>query len=159
MVPVVLVDGQQGAEGLELLAADALLGQLLGVVRRQGGGGAHAVVDHPHLHPGGGLFRQNVQHVRPHGALGDDEVLQEDIFLGLGQFPEKDGEKVRPGGVVGGLRVAVGGAQGGVLQVPGLLHGVRPVVEEVGGGQLGHQVVLHGPAGLCPAVVGLAAAP
>lgn len=67
--------------------------------------------------------------------------------------------KVRPGGVVGGLRVAVGGAQGGVLQVPGLLHGVRPVVEEVGGGKLGHQVVLHGPAGLCPAVVGLAAAP
>ncbi len=158
VIPVVLVNGEHRQQGLEHPAEDAPGVELVRVVDGQGGGGAYPVVDHPDIHALGGFAGEDVQDVRPHGPLGDDEVFQKDIVFRLFQLLQKVGEKGRAGGKIRGLRVGVGRAQGGVPQVPGLLHGVGPIPHQVRGGQPGGQLALEGPPGLLPVVVGVAGA-
>ena len=159
VVPVVLVDGQQGQQGLKHPAENAPAVELVGIVGGQGGGRAHPVVDHPHIHPLGSLAGEDLQDLVPQRALGDDEVLQEDIVLGLFQLLQKGRQEGGPGGEVGRLRVSIGRTPGGVAQVPGLLEGIRAVGHQVRGGQAIGQLALQGPLGLRPVVVGVAAAP
>lgn len=103
VVAVVVVGGDKGGQRREHPARDAQLVQPFGVVVRQGGKFAGAVVHHTHLHPLGGLAGQDLQHPAPHQPLLDDEVLQKDEPFGPFQLAQQLGPLFLPGGKIGDL--------------------------------------------------------
>ena len=127
VIPVVHADGDDGLEAVEKAAGDAGLGlKLVGVVHGEGVQGAHVVVDHPHVHPGGVLFPQDLHNGVPEHAGGDDEIFQEDILLRLFQLLQHDGEGVIPQRKIARPGVGVHGAAGVPLQIAGLIGRIRP---------------------------------
>ena len=127
VVPVVHADGNHRLEAVEAAAGDAGFRlKFSGVVHRQGVQGAHIVVDHPHIHPGGMLLLQNLHHRIPEYAGANNEVFQEDILFRLPQLLQHGGKHIIPQGKIVGIGVGIDRAAGVVLQVAGLVHRVGP---------------------------------
>ena len=86
VIPVVVVGRYERLDFGKRLAADTKFLQFFRILRVQGGNLAHAVIHDPHVYPGFGFVRQDLQDTAPHQAFINDEVFQPDELLRLLQL-------------------------------------------------------------------------
>ena len=107
VVAVIIMGRDKGLHRREHPAPDAQLFEAAGVIPGQGGELTGAVVHHPDVHALSGLAGQHFEDPAPHEALVDDEVLEEDVLLGLFQLAQQLFELGLAAGEVGDFRVPV----------------------------------------------------
>ena len=107
VVAVIIMGRDKGLHRREHPALDAQLFEAAGVIPGQGGELAGAIVHHPDVHALSGLAGQHFEDLAPHEALVDDEVLEEDVLLGLFQLAQQLFELGLAAGEVGNFRVPV----------------------------------------------------
>ena len=107
VVAVVVVRGNKGRDRREHLALDAQRFQPAGVIPRQGGELAGAVIHHPHIHPLRCLAGQHFQNAAPHQAFVHDEIFQKDVLFCRFQLAQHFIEHGFAAVEVGGHRVGI----------------------------------------------------
>ena len=100
VVAVIIMGRDKGLHRREHPALDAQLFEAAGEL-------TGAVVHHPDVHALSGLAGQHFEDLAPHEALVDDEVLEEDVLLGLFQLAQQLFELGLAAGEVGNFRVPV----------------------------------------------------
>ena len=132
MIPVVLLEGQQGAEGVKYGAFNAHLPELLGKMRGQQEETAEIIVHDPHTNTLGGLAPQYIQDLIPHFAFLDDEKLQENVLLRFLQLGQQCGKHILAQGEIGHPGAIVNGKAGKALQIAHLCEPVGQALLCVG---------------------------
>ena len=107
VVAVVVVGGDEGRDRREHLALDAQRFQPAGVIPRQGGELAGAVIHHPHIHPLRRLAGQHFQNAAPHQAFIHDEIFQKDVLFCRFQLAQHFIEHSFAAVEVGGHRIGI----------------------------------------------------
>ena len=130
VVPVVVVGGHKGHHRREGLGPDAQLFQAPGIVPGQGEELVGAVIEHPHVHPRGGLAGQDLQDPAPHLPFRNHEKLQKDEVLRLFQLLQQGREQFVPQGIVAHLGLFTHREAAGTVHIAGDALHLRRLVGE-----------------------------
>ena len=125
MVAVIKAGIHAGAHGVIRNSLDIEAGQFLGIAGGKPLNAAEVIVDDADLHPGGGPLPQSFQDGIPHQAFFEDEILEEDEFLGLGQLPHQLAEEILAQRGVFHLGAAIGRKAGDIADIIGA-GGIAP---------------------------------
>ena len=94
VIAVVVEVGDDGHEGVEFIALDALFAQILIVSRAHITHAADVVVQNAHFDALRRLRFEDIEDRAPHDAVFDDEVFEEDVLLRALQVEEEVAEEI-----------------------------------------------------------------
>ena len=133
VVAVIKAGIHAGAHGVIRNSLDIEAGQFLGIAGGKPLNAAEVIVDDADLHPGGGPLPQNFQDGIPHQAFFEDEILEEDEFLGLGQLPHQLAEEILAQRGVFHLGAAIDREAGDIADIIGEDAAVGGLLQQGGG--------------------------